>query len=173
MANLKGFYKSPKTVKKKRKRPMPNSGKSIRAAVIKHLGLNQYATNIGICLAIHCTTKWTMPTVAKNYPKFIRNFYNKCVKHGQHKAIWHKLDHEFYDSKQWRELRYAALSLSEGKCNLCGATAHDGAILHVDHIKPRSKHPELSLDLDNVSVLCADCNIGKSNYDDFDYRNKM
>ena len=32
---------------------------------------------------------------------------------------------------------------------------------------------KLELDLDNVGVLCEECNMGKSNYDDFDYRNKL
>ena len=42
-------------------------------------------------------------------------------------------------------------------------TKHDGAKMHVDHIKPRSKYPRLELDFDNLQVLCEDCNLGKSN----------
>ena len=42
--------------------------------------------------------------------------------------------------------------------------------LHVDHIKPRSKHPELELDINNLQILCKDCNLGKSNTDSIDYR---
>jgi hypothetical protein len=42
--------------------------------------------------------------------------------------------------------------------------------LHVDHIKSRSKHPDLALEITNLQVLCADCNIGKSNTDETDWR---
>ena len=40
----------------------------------------------------------------------------------------------------------------------------------VDHIKPRSKFPGMSLDLENLQVLCNDCNMGKSNDDFTDWR---
>lgn len=42
--------------------------------------------------------------------------------------------------------------------------------IHVDHIKPRSKFPELSLVQSNLQILCADCNLGKSNKDQTDWR---
>lgn len=76
---------------------------------------------------------------------------------------------EFYASLAWKKLRYQALAKSSGKCQCCGATG-DKAPLHVDHIKPRSKYPELALVLDNLQVLCADCNIGKMNQDETDWR---
>jgi len=72
--------------------------------------------------------------------------------------------------RRWRELRYKALKLGSGSCCLCGATAKDGIKLHVDHIKPKSLYPYLEYDLDNLQVLCEDCNIGKSNKDDTDWR---
>ena len=49
---------------------------------------------------------------------------------------------------------------------VCGSTER----IHVDHIKPRSKYPELELDINNLQVLCEDCNIGKSNIDETDWR---
>jgi hypothetical protein len=76
----------------------------------------------------------------------------------------------FYDTDEWRRVRYEALRLHGGKCCLCGATANGGATLHVDHIKPRSLFPELELDVNNLQVLCRDCNLGKSNLDDTDWR---
>src|SRR5262249_39926358 len=39
-----------------------------------------------------------------------------------------------------------------------------------DHIKPRSKFPELELELGNLQVLCADCNLGKRAWDQTDWR---
>lgn len=76
----------------------------------------------------------------------------------------------FYFSREWREVRYQALKLHGGSCQCCGITARDGAKLHVDHIKPRSKFPELELEVSNLQVLCEDCNLGKSNKDSTDWR---
>ena len=76
----------------------------------------------------------------------------------------------FLWSPDWRRLRYKALKLSNGRCQLCGSSPKDGIILNVDHIKPRRKHPELALDIDNLQVLCNVCNHGKGNIDDTDWR---
>lgn len=78
-------------------------------------------------------------------------------------------DNSFYESREWRELRYKALTTLGRKCQCCGAVP-PGVVLHVDHIKPRSKFRELELDLANLQILCADCNLGKSNKDDTDFR---
>lgn len=76
----------------------------------------------------------------------------------------------FYETREWRELRYKALVLNGAVCQCCGATRNDGIKLHVDHIKPRSKFPHLQLDLTNLQILCEDCNLGKSNKDCTDWR---
>jgi hypothetical protein len=77
----------------------------------------------------------------------------------------------FYASDEWRALRFKALKGSDGRCSLCDRSKrHDGVTLHVDHIKPRSKFPALELVLSNLHVLCEDCNLGKSNRDDTDWR---
>ncbi len=52
-------------------------------------------------------------------------------------------------------------------CQLCGATKKQER-LEVDHIVPRSKGG--TNDPDNLQVLCASCNRGKSNRDDTDFR---
>lgn len=76
----------------------------------------------------------------------------------------------FYWSREWRDLRYRRIKASGGKCQACGRGKKDGSIIHIDHIKPRSKYPELELDFDNTQVLCDDCNLGKSNTDETDWR---
>lgn len=69
---------------------------------------------------------------------------------------------EFYSTREWRTLRWKIVSTSSGNCSVCGRNnKNHGVILHVDHIKPRSKFPELELEQSNMQVLCADCNIGK------------
>jgi hypothetical protein len=76
----------------------------------------------------------------------------------------------FYDSRAWLDLRYEALKASAGRCVCCGARPSENNPLHVDHIKPRSKHPELALVQSNLQVLCKQCNVGKSNTDATDWR---
>lgn len=76
----------------------------------------------------------------------------------------------FYDSPEWLAVRYEALKASNGRCACCGNGPTKASPLHVDHIKPRSKHPALSLTLSNLQVLCKSCNLGKSNKDDTDWR---
>lgn len=78
---------------------------------------------------------------------------------------------DFYNSREWRTVRFDALKKANGCCVLCGRSHKaDGVVLHVDHIKPRSKSPHLQLCRDNLQVLCRDCNLGKSNRDDTDWR---
>ena len=76
----------------------------------------------------------------------------------------------FYESREWRELRYTALVKNNGKCECCGSGKHNGKVLHVDHILPRSLFPDRELDGANLQVLCEDCNLGKSNKDVTDWR---
>ena len=53
----------------------------------------------------------------------------------------------------------------------CGRSPKEhGIVIHVDHIKPRSKYPKLELAFDNMQLLCAACNYGKSNIDNTDWR---
>ena len=80
-----------------------------------------------------------------------------------------KEEDDFYRSQAWRDLRYRALDKHGRRCQKCGATQAE-ASLHVDHIKPRSKYPELELEFDNLQVLCQQCNMGKSNKYEDDYR---
>ena len=76
----------------------------------------------------------------------------------------------FYETEMWRALRYRAFAKHGNRCQCCGARPSDGAVLQVDHIKPRSKYPELMLEIDNLQVLCKECNLGKSNRDETDWR---
>jgi len=75
---------------------------------------------------------------------------------------------DFYMTRAWRDLRYRVLRTYGPKCMCCGASG----VMHVDHIKPRSKYPALELVFDNLQVLCEPCNMGKSNTDETDWRPK-
>lgn len=77
---------------------------------------------------------------------------------------------DFLTSWEWTELRYRVLKHYGRKCMCCGSSPNDGAVIHVDHIQPRSTHPELALEFSNLQVLCSLCNRGKSNTDQTDWR---
>lgn len=68
----------------------------------------------------------------------------------------------FYQSPEWRFLRIQALS-KRSSCEACGASPATGAVLHVDHILPRSIYPQFALSLNNLQILCESCNMGKGN----------
>ena len=79
-------------------------------------------------------------------------------------------DKEFLSSYDWRKLRLEVLLKYDRKCQCCGASPETGAIMNVDHIKPRKTNPELALDPDNLQVLCSECNHGKGNWNTTDFR---
>lgn len=80
-------------------------------------------------------------------------------------------DRSFYESDEWRKLRARVLEKYGCRCMMCGRTPKQHRIVvHVDHIKPRSKYPELELEFNNMQVLCEDCNLGKGNRYSTDYR---
>ena len=77
---------------------------------------------------------------------------------------------DFYSSGKWKILRHQALVKYGSRCSCCGITPEQGATMHVDHIKPRSKYPELALDIQNLQILCEACNVGKSNLCEVQWR---
>ncbi len=74
---------------------------------------------------------------------------------------------KFTYSGEWRMLRYDFLKTVLRVCVLC---RNNTGPFHVDHIKPRSKYPELALSMDNLQLLCEACNLGKGNRDETDFR---
>jgi len=155
--------------KKKSTRKVSKRQYSYRIHFLKYFGFHETTSNAAICFAISEKLGWQMPTKASRYKAYMRKA--KKFLDGK-KTHPRKLvsSEEFYGSKVWKETRYIVLQKAEGKCHLCGARASDGVQLHVDHIIPRSKAPNKELDFDNLQVLCEDCNFGKSNIDDTDWK---
>lgn len=77
---------------------------------------------------------------------------------------------EFLESPAWKRLRIQAFEKYGNRCQCCGASPSDGVRLNVDHIQPRKLFPELALSLENLQVLCSDCNQGKGNWSMSDWR---
>lgn len=72
----------------------------------------------------------------------------------------------FYNSKEWRRLRYQAFRKYGNKCSVCGRGASEGMVMNVEHIKPRSLHPHLALELSNLQIMSHECNLSKSYRDE-------
>lgn len=78
--------------------------------------------------------------------------------------------HAFYRTPEWKRARIDALIRLGRRCGCCGATPETGAVLNVDHIRPLRFYWNLRLDPDNLQVLCSDCNEGKGNRLEVDFR---
>jgi 5-methylcytosine-specific restriction endonuclease McrA len=76
---------------------------------------------------------------------------------------------DFYSSRQWKALRYEVLVERGARCECCGRSPPEVTI-DVDHVKSRSKYPELQLVKSNMQILCRCCNFSKSNRDETDWR---
>lgn len=77
-----------------------------------------------------------------------------------------------YQSDEFRMLRHKVFLRDGERCAKCGAKHSYNNWLEIDHIKPVSKYPALVMDIDNLQVLCRNCNRLKSNIDETDYRRK-
>lgn len=123
-------------------------------------------------------TGWKKPIGKVAAFDFMHKFYREIVEPGapvSQSAPKRKITlaefNAFYHTPAWRNLRYAVLKKFGAICQCCGATpVSSGRPMHVDHIKPRSKHPELELVFDNLQILCEDCNMGKGGRDQTDWR---
>lgn len=71
------------------------------------------------------------------------------------------------DLGRWMRLRARVLAKYGRKCMRC---ASEDEPIHVDHIRPRSRFPNLVYDFNNLQVLCRACNEEKSDRFIVDYR---
>lgn len=67
----------------------------------------------------------------------------------------------FYDSPAWRKLRAVVLKRDKWICQHCGVSClgkkKGEPRPHVDHAIPRSKRPDLAMEVSNLRVLCVSC----------------
>lgn len=63
----------------------------------------------------------------------------------------------FYQSDDWKGLRRLALARAGYCCEWCGASVREKFSGRVDHIQTRAEAPQLALVLENLRVLCNDC----------------
>ena len=110
---------------------------------------------------IAVTLFWRVPRLAGGVLYWsVRSFFSFLPR----RAVEPETADRFYRTYAWRKLRVEVLEANRERngmlaCECCGMI--NGGRFHVDHIYPRSTHPELALDPENLQVLCDDCNIGK------------
>jgi len=151
--------------------------KYFKYVCIDKLKLNKNASNLVIAKEIRKETKWKLKNTKGSRKAFIMRFGRMLtgVNTGSYAKKYYSRSNssrtDFYRSREWRELRYQVFMKYDRKCMCCGATPeNNNIVIHVDHIKPRSKYPGLELDINNMQVLCEDCNLGKSNISNADFR---
>jgi 5-methylcytosine-specific restriction endonuclease McrA len=97
------------------------------------------------------------PIIGRSRPT-IQEYYNSLApkRDYSNKEFENQL-HDFYHSKEWKSIRETVHKQLTQMCPVCG-NEHN---LIVDHIKPIRYFWELRLTLDNLQVLCGDCNLEK------------
>lgn len=136
-------------------------------AVMKSLGYKMYGDGIKEWVFIYefmqlCGINLLSPT--KN--QCIRWLLDEYIKQEIPYLLKNEKSTPFYGLSPWRQLRIKVFNHYGYVCMRCKSTE----FLVVDHIKPRSLHPELELEFDNMQVLCNSCNLKKSNKHSKDYR---
>lgn len=72
----------------------------------------------------------------------------------------------FYDTKEWREVRYQALLRDGFLCVMCLANDMYTEATIGDHIIPTKIRWDLRLDINNVQSLCNECHNKKTKEDE-------
>jgi len=72
-----------------------------------------------------------------------------------------------YQSPRWADIKKVIYSLYDFKCMKFSNNQNE---MHVDHICPVSKYPAMKWSINNLQLLCKNCNMEKSNVNENDYR---
>ena len=66
------------------------------------------------------------------------------------------------------QIRNALKDVTASKCAYCEAYIDDVSYAHIEHIRPKKKHPSLVCVWNNLTIACTRCNTNKGDYDDED-----
>lgn len=111
-----------------------------------------------------------------NYFEALESLYNfdkeKVREDSEYKEYMKKMYSERFTQKSYSSLYdfYTKIRSAARYCPYCNDPIHP--IRQVDHFFPKSKFPSLSLTIDNLVPICADCNENKKEYHNFD-KSKM
>lgn len=126
---------------------------------------NELKPTVDLDITIY--SKYTSPKGQNSYCNY--RVYNlddlKRAIHETEQQTEYQKSKEYQRMKMTDSLRYDVMKRDGFRCVLCGASAKNGAVLHVDHIFPVSKGGRT--ELSNLRTLCDQCNLGKRDkYDD-------
>lgn len=113
---------------------------------------------------INHLTNWLIERIENDNQDKIQNESNSKVSNSEN------LQNAENKIRVMPALRWQVFQRDNWKCLSCGRDSSDGIILHIDHIVPRSKGGKDHIE--NYQTLCNICNIGKSNKDQTDLRNR-
>lgn len=76
---------------------------------------------------------------------------------------------KFYKSKEWQKTRQSYIAYKNGKCERCPSA---GVIVHHKvYITAQNVHdPEITLNFDNLELLCRKCHNKEHFADEIDYK---
>ena len=98
---------------------------------------------------------------------------NRLVELAEERKKRQEEERLFYSSPEWRQIRTRVMKKYGKVCSECGLWIKNNLDVTVDHIQPRSKYPELALNIENLRVLCRSCNSQKGDRDSEIYANEQ
>lgn len=126
----------------------------LNEAEVSYSQVNNYLNGSSSPVCKSCTGKIN----EKNPGRFVKghNSWNTGIR-GEKAHTWKLIKKKkpdyLFNWIEYKNLKKEALSRDEYCCTLCGSTKK----LEMDHIKPRYLYPELTLDINNVRILCNSC----------------
>jgi 5-methylcytosine-specific restriction endonuclease McrA len=112
--------------------------------------------------------KWTAPKnngTPIGKPSFKERAKKSADKRAEKDAIRREVSPKKARQKIGKLEVRAVVERANGACEACGKTVADGAKLEVDHLIPLCQNG--TNDIDNLQLLCRDCNAVKSGARDF------
>jgi|SRR5690625_218168 len=104
-------------------------------------------------------------SIAETYCKDHDNHNNKVYEQIRTSTEEGRKYKRFYDTKEWRTLRYQTLLNAGFICEICGV--REATI--GDHVIPTKVRWDLRLDKNNVQAVCSECHNKKTEEDKMEY----
>ncbi len=103
--------------------------------------------------------QWYMRNIAK--PLGLKSYRHYI---GKKRRKNKRYQRSIYGNKLRNLYKYKKILLQySDSCGICKIKFQQGEVITVDHIKPKSKYPELVYDINNMQLAHKECNELKSN----------
>lgn len=91
----------------------------------------------------------------------LRRVTARTVELAEQRKTRQEEEQTFYMSPEWTKLRDLVIKEEGRVCAECHRHIKNDSDVTVDHIRPRSRYPDLALKRENLRVLCRSCNSQK------------